>query len=169
MVVLSKSRCYSAVSIVALIFVIMQALTISIIAWLEKLQKDNGCKCSVDWKQKWILRILSIVVIWNIANGSVLIYEMYKSQCKQTTPLYNNALTRIIHIAIMIGFIVYLVLAFSYIKMLKQKSCECAVKDTGFKIMQFHAWLTSLALIVPLVLPLIIFIGVIIYTVFKRK
>jgi hypothetical protein len=68
---------------------------------------------------------------------------------------------------LLIGVIMYIVLAFLYLKELKQKQCACGMNGTGYKVLQWHASIYVVALSLPIALPILfLLISLIAFAVF---
>lgn len=163
------SQCNTVIVILAFIFVIMLFLVTAVVVWLERLQRDKGCICAQDWKQAYILRFLSFLFVWNVANGSFLLYHMYQSKCQSR--LSVNPIIQVLRILFAIGFIAYLILSYMYAKMLRDRECKCAMNGTGYQLMRIHLLLSSVILLSPIILPvllILITIGVLIVNKLKK-
>jgi hypothetical protein len=155
------SACNTIIFVIAVVFVIILALIISIIAWLEKLQRDKGCECAEDWKRTYILRFLSFLFVWNVAVGSFMIYNFYSRKCQRAPGSDSPMVIKILRVLLGIGFIAYLVLSFLYVRLLNHRQCKCAMSDNGYKIMKIHLILSSVILLLPIILPSIaVLIGI---------
>lgn len=163
------SKCNTLIVVLALIFVIMLFLVTAVIVWLERLERDKGCTCAQDWKRTYILRFLSFLFIWNVANGSFLLYHMYQSKC-QSWLSKNNPIIHVLRILFAFGFITYLILSYMYAKMLRDRDCKCAMNGTGYQLMRLHLLLSSVILLSPVILPvLLVLITIGIFLVNKLK
>jgi hypothetical protein len=150
-----------------MMFVAMLALVTSVIVWLEKLQRDKECACAHDWKQTYMLRFLSFLFVWNVASGSWMLYHMYQTKC--TSPFgKDNPIIYVLRILFAFGFITYLILSFMYANMLRTRDCKCAMNGLGYQLMRIHLLLSSVLLLSPIIVPILVIL-VTIFVVFVKK
>lgn len=141
-----------------------------VIVWLENLQRNKECACSQDWKRTYILRFLSFLFVWNIATGSILLHQLYQGKCASVPSLSNNLIYAVLRAAFGIGFVIYLVTAYIYARMLRDRDCKCAMNGAGYKWMRFLLFLYAIIMLSPFIIPLlIIFITLGIVLVRKLK
>lgn len=160
------SWCTILLAIVSIGMIGMMTLSVFIVAWLDKLKRTNDCQCAQNWKQEYILQFMNFLILWNIAFGTLVIYDMYQSGCKNRNPYGIPGL--IFRMFVGIGFFIYLFLAYYYTKMLKEKQCTCAMKDKGYKILKIHASISVAFLVFSLMAPLIVALAFMSYMIVRK-
>lgn len=162
------SLCNVFLIIISIILVFLLSLSVAIVVWLDKLKHSKECACSHDWKQEYILQFLSILIIWNIAFGSLVIYDMYMSGCNAKTLSYGLS-GYVLRILFGVGMFAYIFIAYSYVKFLKEKECSCAMQSKGYTVLKLHASIKVAFLILSILSPLFVAIAVMFYFMLKKK
>ena len=112
-------------------------LMIFIYRWLHLLDESKDCECSNDFRRKYLRWFMLAWIIWTFLYAVYVWYQVItKYGCSKDPDISMN---RWVSLVIGIIVILYIVFAFQYIKLLKNRDCKCATKGFGDEFLIIHA------------------------------
>ena len=144
----------------AVITVPILLMMIFIYRWLHLLDESKDCECSDDFRRKYIRWFMLAWIIWILLYAVYVWYQVItKYSCSKFPTFVMN---RWVSLVIGILVILYIVFAFQYIKLLKNRDCKCATKGIGDELLTIHASILTavyaLAFLMILIIPIILFL-----------
>jgi len=106
-------RLHAGFIITNLLIIILQALVINYLYHLD----NNNCKCAMDYRRTYIIVFLAVVLLESVI---MIIPPMYRCILRHVNAYH------IIRAVMFAAFIINIVFVFQYIKLLKDKKCECS-------------------------------------------
>lgn len=141
-------------------------IMVLIYRWLHLLDTSNTCECSQDFRRKylrWFMLVWIVVTVCMLAYFWYQAWFVYNCQPFQKPMLYSWIQ------ATMIWFVgTYVIAALQYLKILKERKCECALQGMGDDLLRFHAYL-YIALFAITILAIIMIIGLLVWAFPKSR
>lgn len=84
--------------------------------------------------------LIAIAYVWYIL---LVVRKCSGSQPVPMRYIQNPYLYGLVSGSLSIAFVLYLIFSFQYLKLLRDRKCECATKDSGDDIMRIHSILMT--------------------------
>lgn len=123
-----------------LLMVAHVVLYVHTLMWVLKISRAKACGCAENWRKQYVVYWPPIAILLGLS-----------------MPFWGTA-SVLLSLIMVVGWVIFILAALDYVKMLRASKCECATSGAGDEVLQVYAYLPIVGWAVSAVMVILMFL-----------